>query len=130
MAGSEARQQPNMDDDESNTGGNSTQPASRARARRGKGRGTVSRGALPTYRLPLDADAGWARLLRPANCGHSGRQQNVNSRLYGRCFGARAMKDADLEEQCTRCGNRRTSQAGNAARTQQSMTMTRVEQRR
>ena len=39
------------------------------------------------------------KLLRPANCGQSGRQQNVGSRLYGRLsdFGARAMKDADLE---------------------------------
>ena len=40
------------------------------------------------------------------------------------------MKDADLEEQRARWDNRRTSQAGNAARTQPSMTMTRVEQRR
>ena len=34
-------------------------------------------------------------------------------------FGARAMKDADLEEQRACWDNRRTSQAGNAARTQQ-----------
>ena len=73
----------------------------------------------------LDGQAAKAGELRTVWASAERGQQTV-----WEAFGARAMKDADLEERQPRWDNRRTSQAGNAARTQPSMTMTRVEQRR
>ena len=62
----------------------------------------------------LEGQAAKAGDLRTAWASAERGQQTV-----WEAFGARAMKDADLEEQRARWGNRRTSQACNAARMQQ-----------
>ena len=62
----------------------------------------------------LDGQAAKAGELRTVWASAERGQQTV-----WEAFGARAMKDADLEEQRACWDNRRTSQAGNAARTQQ-----------
>ena len=63
---------------------------------------------------PLEVQGSQAGALRTIWASAERGQQNV-----WEAFGARAMKDADLEEQRACWDNRRTSQAGNAARTQQ-----------
>ena len=92
--------------------------------RRGNGVGPMPSTDCLSIR-PLEVQGSQAGALRTIWASAERGQQNV-----WEAFGARAMKDADLEEQRARWDNRRTSQAGNAVRTQPSMTMTRVEQRR
>ena len=81
--------------------------------RRGNGVGPMPSTDCLSIR-PLEVQGSQAGALRTIWASAERGQQNV-----WEAFGARAMKDADLEEQRACWDNRRTSQAGNAARTQQ-----------
>ena len=81
--------------------------------RRGNGVGPMPSTDCLSIR-PLEVQGSQAGALRTIWASAERGQQTV-----WEAFGARAMKDADLEEQRACWDNRRTSQAGNAARTQQ-----------